>query len=310
MNVENSEFSLDYSQKLMFVGSCFSAVVGDYLRSLKFDALVNPFGTLFNPASIFQLLTRALDNRQFDESDLFLQQNVFASFWLHGDFNNVSKEEYLKSANASLEAAREYLLHGEWLFLTFGTANTYRLKSTGRVVSNCHKQDASSFEQRLLAVTEIVEMAREFFGRLQKANNRLKVVFTVSPIRHLKMGLHQNNVSKSILLLAVDEICRSLPDTIYFESYELLLDDLRDYRFYDDDLVHPSSEAKKYIFEKFIDAFYLNGGNSPLRQQKLKLAEKILARRSHLPRNPESEEYALFVKKTAEMEREFERISD
>lgn len=285
-----ADWQIDYKKQLFLIGSCFSDNVGERLKNAGFSTTSNSFGTLYNPFSICQNIDRLLQNKSFDESDLVYQNGMWHSFSHHSSFSCFDKKECLQNINKHFFLAQENLLKADFLFLTFGTAWVFRLKSNDSVVSNCHKIPAKEFIREKLSVDNIVERVEQTLLLLKKKNPTIKIVFSVSPIRHLGDGFHANQLSKSTLLLAIDKLCHRLQNVIYFPSYEIVLDDLRDYRFFSDDMAHPSSLAVDYIWEKFGEMFF----NESVQQLSLRV-EKMRKAFSHRPFNPNSEDYKKFL---------------
>ena len=245
---------LDYNSRILMLGSCFSTEIGQVLKDYRFDVMVNPFGVLYNPCSIANSVKRLLHPEPFTAEEV-IQTNPtdpnaaakFASFSHHSSFARLTPEEFLANANESLAVSAAFLNNADTVIITLGTAWTFTNRSTCKVVSNCHKRLAKEFDRELLSIDEC-------FAELLETANSLKgknVIFTVSPIRHMKDTAHGNQISKSTLLLAVEKVIGKCGWCSYFPSYEIMMDELRDYRFYAEDLVHPSALAVKYIFEKF-----------------------------------------------------------
>lgn len=293
INIPKSDFSFSHRSKLMVFGSCFSENIGEQLSRSKFDVNVNPFGILYNPASIAQVLRRVMLNDPFSERDLFSHNGLYHSMLHHGDYSNVDAELCLDNINESLGKASADLLKSDCLLITFGTAFVYRFAETGNVVSNCHKLPASSFTRDRLSVDEILDEWVLLIKELRLQNPTLKILFTVSPIRHWKDGAHENQLSKSTLLLAIDQIRKQVDDVLYFPSYEIVLDELRDYRFYADDMVHPSSSAVNYIWERFRETYFDEETESILSQWN-KIAQSI----AHRPINKGTESHKYFLRQT------------
>ena len=221
-----------------------------------FTANVNPFGVVYNPASLAGSLQKLIDRQSYTEADLFLYEGVYHSFSHHSRFSGTDKAAVLEKINTRLADASDFLQEATLLIITFGTAYVYRLASTGKTVSNCHKLPAREFEEKRLTVEQITEQWNPLIRDIRTINPDLKILFTISPIRHWKNGANANQLSKAVLLLAVDEIIQSNRQCFYFPAYEIVLDDLRDYRFYADDLIHPNSQAIAYIWEKFCGAYF------------------------------------------------------
>lgn len=283
-----------YKAKNIFMGSCFTENMGERMAKLCFAADVNPFGIVYNPASMAQSLLRLVKNEPFAESDLVFRDGLWHSFMHHGSFSGIDKNAVLESINHRLEAGHKFLKQADFLFITLGTAWVFELKNTGMVVSNCHKFPASNFCHFRLGVTEIVDFLHESLDAVWKINPALRAVFTVSPIRHLKDGAVENQLSKSTLLLAVDSLVHGFGDKCaYFPAYEIVMDELRDYRFYADDMVHISAAAIDYIWEKFEKA--------AIDKESREIAQKISDLHkdmNHKPFNPKSKTYRDFLEKT------------
>jgi hypothetical protein len=302
--LEPADFSLSYTDKAMAMGSCFAENIGQQLERLKYPVSVNPFGPLYNPVSIRNSLALLLNQYRFAESDLFQHQDLWHSFQHHGRFSGLDPAAVAGGINGALDAARAMLPQLDLLMLTFGTAWVYELKSSGQVVSNCHKLPEHYFRRRRLEIADIVDSYEPLLEYLYQINPRLRVVLTVSPIRHLKETLPGNQASKSILLLSAHELSERLPFVEYFPAYELMLDDLRDYRFYAEDLVHPSALAIEYIWQKF-EARYLSERDKILRQRLEKLQRGL----EHRPQNPGAPSHRFFLERQlnamADLVREF-----
>ncbi|MBR6103976.1 MAG: GSCFA domain-containing protein [Paludibacteraceae bacterium] len=308
IKVQKADFGISYADRLFFVGSCFSSNMADRLSAFKFPLVVNPTGVLYNPASVCLLLRSLLSGRLLAESDVFLQDGVWNSFFLHSCFSSLSKDELLNKANSALLSAKRALEQTSCLFLTFGTAWVYLLKETDTVVANCHKVPADRFKRQRLSPEEVVGECLPVFQELVERNPDIHIVLTVSPIRHWKDGAHGNQLSKATLLLAVDQLCQLLPENVsYFPSYELLMDDLRDYRFYADDLLHPSKQAVDYLFEKFCGAYFSDDVIAAMKE-----VGQVVAAANHRPMNPDSFGYKLFCERTrqkmAELGKRFPHI--
>jgi len=247
---------ISYSSPVMLIGSCFATEMGHFFTSGKMDVMINPFGVLYNPDSVAGGLELIIKGRKILEEDLHFFDNKYLSFYHGTGFSLPDKDKMLERLNSELETARVFLKRSRFLFITFGTARVYKWKESGKSVSNCHKIPESEFTRELLSVDHIKDSWTGLIEKLRTFSKNLQIVFTVSPVRHWKDGAHGNQISKSVLILAIDELMKANPDLDYFPSYELLLDDLRDYRFYKEDMLHPSSEAVKYIWEKFQDTYF------------------------------------------------------
>ena len=293
-----------HSERIMLFGSCFAENIGNLLVENKFSCDVNPFGILYNPLSVSQALRQILSGKRYEESDLFYSGGFWHSWMHHSDFSAPSPEEGLALINTRLAKANEELVKTNWLVVTFGTSYVYVHQETQKVVGNCHKQPEKTFKRFRLNVSTIVEEWQDVLSMLRERNPDLKVLFTVSPIRHEKDGMHGNQLSKATLLLAIDEICRLCPECHYFPSYEILLDELRDYRFYADDMLHPSRMAVEYIWECFSKCYF-----SAETKAVMKEWQEVRRGLEHKPYHPESEAYRTFlsqiVLKIARMKEKF-----
>jgi len=250
-NIEPSPKRITYDERIMFIGSCFASSIGSQLELGKMTVMINPAGTVYNPVSVCNTLDIITSGKEFRKGDLHYHDGMWLSFSHYTDFSSEDPDKTLERINSKLKEASLFLKNSGFLFITLGTARIYRWKKTGQVVSNCHKIPSAEFSHELLTVSEIVDLWAQQLDRLSTLYPNLRVVFTISPVRHLKDGAHGNQVSKSALFLAVEELLSHPSAPQYFPAYELLMDDLRDYRFYDDDMIHPSDSAINYIWEAF-----------------------------------------------------------
>lgn len=283
--IKPSRLRVGHSTPLLLLGSCFADSMGARLRADKFDCVANPFGTLYNPLSIADHIGRCLDGRRYAEDCAEVvadaARGVAFSWMHHGRFSAPTAAELVARMNAAQEAAaRRLLAPGAVVAVTLGTAYAYRLRATGAVVANCHKQPDALFARERLPASAIAAVWRDTIRRLRAANPGAAVVMTVSPVRHRRDGLHANQLGKAELLLAVDALEREgLCE--YFPAYELLTDELRDYRFYADDMVHPSPLAEDYIYGRLTDTFVPPG------EQKLtRRCRAVRAALAHRPSDP------------------------
>lgn len=244
-------WSCTYEDKYMTVGSCFSDSIGERMCRCGMNVAVNPFGVLYNPLSIATCLERCIEQQLIVDSDLVFYEGVWHSWLHHSRFSDVEKQCCMDACNAGMSEARERLLSGCKLIVTFGTAYVFERVETGAVVGNCHKLPACNFNRRLLSVVEVVD---RWSGLLRQLKD-VEVLFTVSPIRHFADGAHGNQISKSTLLLAVDDLVRNHTNAHYFPAYEIVLDELRDYRFYERDFVHPNDVAVDCVWDHFLRAY-------------------------------------------------------
>lgn len=291
---DKASFGFSHAKLTLLMGSCFAENIGEKLSSYFFPVDANPFGTLYNPESVAEALRLLIGNMPLGASDLFFQEDMFHSFTHHSRFSAPTEEVALRQMNERLSSSAAALRNADRLVVTFGTAWVYRLKSDGRVVANCHKLPEKLFVRTRLGVDEIVARWSELLNELRRLNPKLAVLFTVSPVRHWKDGANGNQLSKATLLLAIDELRRLFPDFVsYFPAYEIMMDDLRDYRFYADDMLHPSSQAIDYIWECFSECYF-----SRDTQVVVKELAEIGKALKHKPFNPESESHQNFLRQT------------
>jgi hypothetical protein len=255
-NIEAPPFRIGYDDSVMLIGSCFASSIGEQLARGRMSVMVNPAGNVYNPVSVCNTLNNILDGKEFGTDDLHFHDGMWHSFYHYTDFSSEDPIKTLDRINRKLAEASLFLKKASYLIITFGTARIFRLKKTGIVVSNCHKIPSGQFVSELLTVSEIVTLMNQELDRLSDLFPGLKVIFTISPVRHLKDGAHGNQVSKSVLFLAVEELLGHSSIPQYFPAYELLMDDLRDYRFYDNDMTHPSESAINYIWEAFSGCYF------------------------------------------------------
>jgi hypothetical protein len=300
--------NLSHSDEVLLMGSCFSGHLGGMLADAKFRCDVNPFGILYNPRSIQVAIRQIREKKRYTEADLFFHNERYHSYMHHGSFAGHCVEETLDSINKRIEHAHRALPGITYLLLTFGTSWVFYLKETGQVVSNCHKIPANTFEHNRLTVSEIIADYAGLIQEMQKINPRCKFLFTVSPIRHAKDGAHGNQLSKAVLLLAIEGLQEMFPgNVLYFPTYEIVLDELRDYRFYAEDMNHPSSMAIDYVWERFGECFF-----SPETQAMINECRKIKKDLLHNPVDRNSDSYCAFLKqimlKISEVERKYPNL--
>lgn len=283
-------WNIRHSDRLMLWGSCFAENVGKLLVDSKFPCMINPYGILYNPMSISRALNEILDGKVYTLSDLRCDRGLWYSLMHHGFFSDPDAESCLQRINLRIGEARSSLPEIRWMVFTFGTARVYEWKETGEVVGNCHKLPEKCFNRRLLEVEEIVSVYTRLLEKLHEMNPELQILFTVSPIRHSKDGFHGNQLNKSVLLLAVDKLCRLFDFCHYFPTYEIMMDELRDYRFYADDMLHPSPVAVAYIWECFCSTFFDSRTMAVMQEW-----DGIRKGLNHVPFNADSESYRSFL---------------
>lgn len=290
---QRSPFSIAYGDKVMFVGSCFAESISARLASLKFNVLTNPCGVIYNPYSVQTCLRMLMGEMEVDQNDLIFHNGLWHSFLHHSSFSKPTREELMAEIEQKTLEARKFFNDLDTLFVTLGTAMVYRRVETNRTVANCHKLPAAAFTRFKLTVCDIADEHNMLIESLLRKNPKLKIVFTVSPVRHWKDGAAENQNNKSILNVAVHQLCEIFEGSVeYFPSYEIMMDDLRDYRFYADDMLHPSPAAVDYIAEQVKETYL-----APETQNLAKAAERIVKSLNHKPFNPDTHEHREFNKR-------------
>ena len=276
------------------MGSCFTDNIGTLLQQNLFNIVVNPFGVTYNPMSLAGNLEKLLDKEEYTREDLYLQNELYLSFDHYSGFSDPDPDVALERINSAFQKAKENLGPDSTLLLTFGTSYIYTLKSSSEVVNNCHKLPAADFNRRRLTVEEITSRYVQLLERIWSEKGKLKVLFTVSPVRHLKDGFSENSRSKAILLLAIEELVEKYPDRCaYFPAYELMMDDLRDYRFFENDMVHPNGQAIDYIWNAFKGAV--------LDKESLRIMAELkswIKAKQHRPMHTSTRSYSKFMENT------------
>jgi len=290
VEIPESPIKVSYQDGIMALGSCFSESIGKHLSEVYFNTDINPFGVLYNPESIKNSLYFLLKDKQFTKNDLLFDGTLWHSFMHSSLFSDVNAEKCLEKINLQLKKSKSFLQQTKFLFITFGTAWVYKSVENGEIVSNCHKLPAKRFIRYRLNIEDIVNNYSELINVVNAQNPDLHIIFTVSPIRHWKDGAHENNLSKSTLLLAIDALQNEFKNVSYFPAYEILLDELRDYRYYASDMLHPSETAINYIWERFSDCFF-----SIETKKTKKELEQLQSDLSHRALHPESDTYKKFL---------------
>lgn len=247
---------INHSHKVFMAGSCFADNIGALLSQNKFEILSNPNGIQFNPSSISNGINSCIYAEDINEDFILNRDDIFFSYLHHSSVHTTGKSDLLKKINNENKKASQFLKTADFLFIALGSAYVYRHLNLDVIVSNCHKQPGSTFEKSLLKIDAIVNDYSILINSLQAFNPALRVIFTVSPVKYLKDGIIENNLSKSTLLLSIHELTQRFKNCHYFPAYELVTDDLRDYRFYKEDLAHPNEQAIKYVWEKFSDCYF------------------------------------------------------
>lgn len=282
---------IGYQSQLLILGSCFAENIGNKIEHFKFQSLSNPFGILFHPLAIEKLILKSIRIETYTEDDVFFLNERWHCFDAHSDLSDPSKENLLKKLNAALDQTYQQLAKATHIFITLGTSWVYRKTETDAVVSNCHKVPQKEFSKKLLSIEQIKDSLENSVEAIRTINKNTQVVFTVSPVRHLKDGFIENQRSKSHLIAAAHQI----KEASYFPSYEIMMDELRDYRFYNEDMVHPSQLAIDYIWKKFKEVWL-----SPKTYPIMEKVDAIQKGFFHRPFNPSSEKHQQFLKSLEE----------
>ncbi|MDG1227676.1 MAG: GSCFA domain-containing protein [Polaribacter sp.] len=281
--------SIDYNSKILLLGSCFSGNIGDKLNYFKFQTNQNPFGILFHPKAIENLVTNAINGKKYLPEDLILQNERWHCFDAHSSLSSADKNELLANLNSAITATNKKLKEATHIIITLGTSWVYRFIATDAIVANCYKIPQKKFLKELLSVDEIAKSLKTTIAHLKSVNKNIHILFTVSPVRHLKDGFTENMQSKSHLITAIHSVLNT-KNCSYFPSYEIMMDELRDYRFYGEDMIHPNKTAINYIWHRFVETQISE--NSKLTMEKVESIQKGI---SHKPFNENSEQHQKFL---------------
>ncbi len=290
VEIPKTDFSIDYHLNLLFMGSCFSDSIGRRMQNLKFKACHNPFGVVYNPVSISNSLTLLVQKERFGKEDLSFYNELWFSYSHNTLFSDTDQKACLDKINKSFKEAKKFIYDANVLIITLGTSWVYQLKETGKVVANCHKIPSENFNRSFSSVENTCQNLQKAIDELRKVNPEVKIVFTVSPIRHWKDGAIGNQRSKAALILAISKLQEQTNDVYYFPAYEIFMDELRDYRFYAEDMLHPSDSGTEYIWDRFSQTF--------LSKDTIELLPKmqsILNRMSHRPVHKKTNAYKQFI---------------
>lgn len=294
--IPESDISINHSTSMMLFGSCFSEHIGSKLLQHKFKVDVNPFGILYNPFSVSRAIRRLLSAESFSAADLVFNNELYHSPMHHGHFSATDKEVCLQNISSRFDQAVSFIGQTDLFLITFGSAYAYQWRESGEIAGNCHKFPADRFRRLRLSVEEIVEEWVEVITLLTVINPTAKLLFTVSPVRHWKDGAHENQISKSILHLAIDALQERFRERIsYFPAYEVMMDELRDYRFYNEDMIHPSPLAVDYIWNCFSET-YFSAATQRVNDEWAQIRRAL----DHRPLHPGTESYRLFTEGTAQ----------
>lgn len=285
-----SHDQISYESGLLLLGSCFAENIGSKLEYFKFQNSINPFGILFHPIAVEKLILKAINQENFTDEDIFPLNERWHCFNAHSSLSANSKDELLESLNKALDLLNQQLNNSTHIIITLGTTWVYRYIETDSIVANCHKVPQKKFIKELLSVEDIVESLDSIVSLVKSVNADASIVFTVSPVRHLKDGFVENNRSKSHLLSAIHQLVEPRKRLYYFPSYEIMMDELRDYRFYEDDMIHPNALAIDYIWDCFKEVWISEQSLSTMDE-----VETIQKGLSHKPFNPESEQHQKFL---------------
>lgn len=290
------ENQIDYSSKILLLGSCFSENIGGKIHYFKFQNLQNPFGVIFNPVSIEKLVVRAIDDNRFSEKDIFQHNGIWKCFDAHSELSSLDKNEYLENLNSALKDLKEALFISTHIIFTYGTSWIYRHIEKDEIVANCHKLPQSNFTKELLSIEEISESLKNIFEKITAINPKVSIITTVSPVRHIKDGFVENSLSKAHLISAIYWFLNLKSSIVnrqstYFPSYEIMMDELRDYRFYSEDMLHPNKTAVEIIWQKFAKV-WISSETETLQKEIASIQSGL----HHKPFNSHSEEHLQFSK--------------
>jgi hypothetical protein len=283
-------FNIDHPQSILALGSCFSQNIGERMAVAKFPVFINPFGTLFDPISIHAIFDTT--NLESKEEELIFYQGYWHAVKYHGSFKHKDKVLLLEKIQLSKQHLINYLKTSSVLMLTYGTAHVWKTIEKNEIVGNCHKLPGHFFYRHLLSPDEIFNALQDSLFNLNRLFPNLNVIMSISPVRHLKMGMVENQLSKSVLKVAISALVNKMPQIYYFPAYEIMMDDLRDYRFYAQDMIHPSELAIEYIFDGFKSVFF-----SEETQERVKIWEKFSKSLNHKPFDDDNEQWSKYKQK-------------
>ena len=289
--IPKNHFPIDYSSKILLLGSCFAENIGRKFEYFKFQSTTNPFGIIFNAVSLEKLIRRAVENRMFTESDIFFHNDLWHCYEVHSELSNSDKDAFLESLNDIIRSTNKQLNDSTHIIITLGTSWVYRNLESNEIVANCHKVPQKNFTKELLSISQTEESLQNIVSLIHSVNPNCNFIFTVSPVRHIKDGFTENALSKAHLISALHKTITHYPSPMtYFPSYEIMMDELRDYRFYAEDMLHPSQTAIDYIWMKFATSTISE--ESQLLMNEIENIQKSLA---HKPFNPNSESHQKFI---------------
>lgn len=282
---------IDYNSKVFLLGSCFSENIGEIFNYFKFQSVQNPFGILFHPNAIETLITNAINEKKYSDKDIFLLNERYHCFDAHSQLSNASKEAILNNLNKSIKTTYQQIKESTHIIITLGSSWVYRLIESDKIVANCHKIPQKKFLKELISIDEIEEILASIIVLIREINPTVNFIFTVSPVRHLKDGFVENQQSKSHLISAIHQLIEPRKNLFYFPSYEIMMDELRDYRFYEEDMIHPNKIAIKYIWNRFSENWI-----SEVSKQTMNKVASIQKKIQHKPFNENSAAHQKFLK--------------
>ena len=301
--VQKSNFPIDYDSKVMLLGSCFAENMGKKFDYFKFQATTNPFGIIFNAVSLEKLIRRAVENRTFTENDIFFHNDLWHCYEVHSELSNSDKDAFLESLNDIIRSTNKQLNDSTHIIITLGTSWVYRNIETNEIVANCHKVPQKQFTKELLSIHQTEESLQSIISLIHSVNPNCNFIFTVSPVRHIKDGFTENTLSKAHLIAAIHKTITNHKSNItYFPSYEIMMDELRDYRFYAEDMLHPNQTAIDYIWIQFFEN-YISESVFGLMNEICSIQKGL----QHRPFNPNTESHQKFV---LTLEEKMKRINE
>ncbi|MEL1246439.1 GSCFA domain-containing protein [Flavobacterium helocola] len=297
--IQKSSFPIDYDSKIMLLGSCFAENMGEKFDYFKFQATTNPFGIIFNPVSLEKLIRRSVEKRKFTENDIFFHNDLWHCFEVHSELSNSDKDAFLESLNDLIRSTNKHLSDSTHIIITLGTSWVYRNIASNEIVANCHKVTQKEFTKELLSIQQIEESIESIISLVHSVNSNCKFIFTVSPVRHIKDGFVENTLSKAHLIAAIHSVLNrkfstslelTTQNNIYFPAYEIMMDELRDYRFYTEDMLHPNQTAVDYIWIQFFEN-YISESQFGLMNDICSIQKGL----KHRPFNPNTESHQKFL---------------
>ncbi len=289
LTVTESTFKIEHHDALFFMGSCFAENIAEKTKLLLFKTCINPHGILYSPNSIARALSDYCENKHYTKDDVFFYDNLWHSWNHHSRYSHADVNVCLNTINTEISHAHQFLKQCNYMFITLGSSFIYRHLYKNNYVANCHKVPNNEFTKELLSIDTIINDLKNAINSITKLNTQIRIIFTISPVRYIRDGMVENNLSKARLIESVYQLCNMINNCYYFPAYELIIDDLRDYRFFKDDMIHPTDFAISYVWEKFSKAYFSNQCLNIVKQ-----IDEILKSENHRPRNLESESFKKF----------------